>query len=97
MGNAGYGNHTDNTKSTVESERSDPKSGDTPSSGTRPSGKPEGKEEPREGNAGAPAESDRMPAAGPHADPELTNPVATPDTGVLTPAGEHDDMDSTSG
>lgn len=35
--------------------------------------------------------------AGPHADPALINPDATPGTGALTPPGEHDDVDSTSG
>jgi hypothetical protein len=38
-----------------------------------------------------------VPPAGPHARPELTNPDATPGAGTLTPAGEHDDLDSTSG
>ena len=38
-----------------------------------------------------------LPPAGPHADPALTNPDATPGTGALTPAGGHDDVDSTSG
>ena len=39
----------------------------------------------------------RMPAAGPHADPALTNPDATPGTGTLPPAGGDDDMTSNSG
>jgi hypothetical protein len=38
-----------------------------------------------------------VPSAGPHARPELTNPDATPGAGALTPAGEHEDVDSTSG
>jgi hypothetical protein len=38
-----------------------------------------------------------LPPAGPHADPALTNPDATPGTGALPPAGGHDDVDSTSG
>jgi hypothetical protein len=41
--------------------------------------------------------SSGLPPAGPHADPALTNPDATPGTGTLTPAGGHDDIDSTSG
>jgi hypothetical protein len=41
--------------------------------------------------------SDSLPAAGPHADPALTNPDATPGAGALTPPGEHDEVDSTSG
>jgi hypothetical protein len=38
-----------------------------------------------------------LPLAGPHADPALTNPEATPGAGTLTPAGGHDEVDSTSG
>jgi hypothetical protein len=38
-----------------------------------------------------------LPPAGPHADPALTNPHATPGAGTLTPAGGHDEVDSTSG
>jgi len=38
-----------------------------------------------------------LPPAGPHADPALTNPDATPGAGTLTPAGGHDEVDSTSG
>src|SRR5215212_3850475 len=50
----------------------------------------------RDRDAKAPKPSDRLPAAGPHADPALTNPDATPGTGALTPPGQHDDSDSTS-
>jgi hypothetical protein len=46
---------------------------------------------------GAPAPSDRLPPAGPHADPKLVNPDATPGSGTLTPPGRHGDTDSTSG
>jgi hypothetical protein len=46
---------------------------------------------------GAPAPSDRLPPAGPHADPKLVNPDATPGSGTLTPPGRHGDADSTSG
>jgi hypothetical protein len=55
-----------------------------------------GTEEPGDSVADAPAPSDRLPPAGPHADPALMNDIATPGTGVLTPVGEHDDVDSTS-
>jgi len=41
--------------------------------------------------------SDQQPPAGPHADPSLVNPDATPGAGTLTPPGGHDDVDSTSG
>jgi hypothetical protein len=44
-----------------------------------------------------PADRERPPAAGPHADPSLINPDATPGTGALPPAGETEDTDSTSG
>ena len=40
--------------------------------------------------------SDKLPPAGPHDQPALTNPDATPGTGALPPAGAHDDVDSTS-
>ena len=76
MGNAGYGNHTQD----IGSDRPD-KSGRT----TPPQ---------EQGQKGQP---DETPPAGPHADPSLTNPDATPGAGTLTPPGEHDDVDSTSG
>jgi hypothetical protein len=38
-----------------------------------------------------------LPAAGPHADPALMNPDATPGAGTVTPPGQHGDGDSTSG
>jgi hypothetical protein len=44
-----------------------------------------------------PAGGEPPPAAGPHADPSLINPDATPGTGALPPAGENEDADSTSG
>ena len=37
-----------------------------------------------------------LPPAGPHADPALINPDATPGTGALPTAGEDKDADSTS-
>ena len=40
--------------------------------------------------------SGELPPAGPHADPALTNPEATPGAGTLTPAGGHDEVDSPS-
>lgn len=52
----------------------------------------EGEKQPAEKPEGR-----RMPAAGPHADPALTNPDATPGTGTLPPAGADDDMTSNSG
>ena len=45
-----------------------------------------------------PEPSDRLPAAGPHADPSLVNPDATPGAGSLpNVGGGEDDVGSTSG
>ena len=54
--------------------------------------------EGRTGTAGgnAPDPSERPPTAGPHADPDLINPDATPGTGALPTPGDHDDVDSSS-
>jgi hypothetical protein len=43
--------------------------------------------------------ADGLPPAGPHADPALTNPDATPGAGALTPPGEpaEEDADAASG
>lgn len=38
-----------------------------------------------------------IPAAGPHAKPELTNPLATPGSGTLAEPGAKDATDSTGG
>ena len=70
---------------------------DLPSNATQPGGPPKGTEEPGDSDAKGPKPSDRLPPAGPHADPALMNPDATPGTGALTPPGEHGDSDSTSG
>jgi len=51
----------------------------------------------RKSESGGPTSSDRLPPAGPHADPKLVNPDATPGSGTLTPPGRHGDVDSTSG
>jgi hypothetical protein len=96
MGNAGYGNHTEDTKDSVDPKRPDSRTGTAPSNTPQPDGAPKGTEEPGRQKAGAPEPSDRLPPAGPHADPRLMNPDSTPDTGALTPAGQHDDVDSTS-
>lgn len=45
---------------------------------------------------GKPAGGD-LPAAGPHADPSLTNPEATPGAGTLPRSDGGDDVDSASG
>ena len=53
---------------------------------------------PPEGASKAPQmpASGKMPAAGPHDQPHLTNPDATPGTGSLPESGEHDATNSTS-
>lgn len=94
MGNAGYGNHTEDTP---HGNSADPKIDKLPSNATQPGGAPQATQEPGDQKAKAPEPSDGLPPAGPHADPELMNPDATPGAGALTPTGEHDDVDSTSG
>ena len=74
MGNAGYGNHTEDTAKQADTKRPQEDQ-------SAPSQKP------------AP---DKMPAAGPHDKPHLTNPDATPGTGSLPEPGEHDTTNSTS-
>jgi len=96
MGNAGYGNHTEDVPSGA-SARPDPKIGNLPSNATQPGGATQGTQEAGDSNAGAPEPSDRLPPAGPHAAPKLVNPDSTPGAGTLTPEGGHDDVDSTSG
>lgn len=39
----------------------------------------------------APEQKGGMPSAGPHADPRLMNPDATPGSGVIAPIGETDE------
>jgi len=53
----------------------------------------------RGGEAAEPSGSGggEVPAAGPHADPSLINPDATPGTGALPAPGEQNATDSTSG
>ena len=94
MGNAGYGNHTEDTP---HHGNADAKIDNLPSNATQPGGAPQATQEPGDQKAKAPEPSDGLPPAGPHADPELMNPDATPGAGALTPTGEHDDVDSTSG
>ena len=53
----------------------------------------EGRDRPNADNKKPP---DAPPAAGPHAEPALINPDATPGTGSLPPAGDNGDADSTS-
>ena len=47
-------------------------------------------------SGGEAMQTERPPTAGPHAEPALVTPEATPGAGTLPPAGEHEDVDSTS-
>jgi hypothetical protein len=81
MGNAGYGNHTEDTKNYVDIKRSDPQTG----------GQETGSQDSPEPQTGA-----KQPAAGPHSKPSLTNPDSTPGTGALPDPGDRDATDTTS-
>jgi len=50
---------------------------------------------PKADSAGKPSNG-KMPAAGPHDEPHLTNPDATPGAGSLPEPGDRDATDSTS-
>src|SRR5215207_9595461 len=104
MGNAGYGNHDAPTPGAGAQDRPGPEggSGEEASSpaalGVSPqdqsvSDPPSGTGSPTDHSEG----ETKLPPAGPHADPDLVNPAATPSTGALPPPGQHDDVDSTSG
>lgn len=84
MGNAGYGNYTENTKDYVDSERPD-----SPAGGVKSPEKPAGGDERESGKA--------PPSAGPHDKPSLTNPDSTPGAGALPDPGEQNGTSSTSG
>ncbi|QFU17954.1 hypothetical protein [Microvirga thermotolerans] len=47
--------------------------------------------------SGEKAAKRKIPSAGPHADPSLTNPDATPGTGTLTPPGNGEGTESVTG
>ena len=47
-------------------------------------------------NAKARLDPEPAPSAGPHSDPSLVNPEATPGTGALPSPGEDDGLESTS-
>ena len=64
-----------------------PGTGPAEREGRKPSTRPEAGTE----------KSSSEPAAGPHADPALVNPDATPGAGTLPSPGADDDMDATSG
>ena len=50
---------------------------------------------PDQGGAAKPA-PEQTPAAGPHADPALINPDATPGSGYMPPLKDHEDADADS-
>lgn len=82
MSNAGYGNHD-----------APPRAG-APSDKTKPTPDPIRGGEPPPASAPAGEES---PSAGPHADPALTNPDATPGAGSLPSAEDGEDAGSATG
>jgi hypothetical protein len=64
-----------------------------------PEASPAEKRAPPAGKKEAPPaekKSGGMPSAGPHADPRLMNPDATPGSGAIAPIGETDDANSQS-
>lgn len=56
-----------------------------------------GTQEPGGSKGRAPAPERQPNPAGPHADPSLMNPDATPGAGTLAPVGRGDSTDDTSG
>ncbi|MDB5640804.1 MAG: hypothetical protein JWN07_121 [Hyphomicrobiales bacterium] len=52
--------------------------------------------EPGKADAEKDGKTGGMPNAGPHADPRLMNPDATPGSGVIAPIGETDEPNSQS-
>ena len=77
MGNAGYGNHTEDPKTDGGSKQPDSQQAGSKTSPDKPS-------------------NEKLPAAGPHDKPHLTNPDATPGAGSLPEPGDHDATDSAS-
>ena len=90
MGHAGYGNNSDQEP---VAEQPDPAAaGRKPGEGPDRPGADLGGAKDRGGQA-----TPDLPAAGPHADRDLTNHEATPGAGALPEAGDKDATDSTSG
>jgi hypothetical protein len=91
MAYASYGNNSQQTPE--DAQRPDPEAAAAkpPSAKDRPGFDLGGAEE----RGGAAAQD--LPAAGPHADPALTNDKATPGAGTLPAAGDRDATDATSG
>ncbi|TVR07407.1 MAG: hypothetical protein EA385_12900 [Salinarimonadaceae bacterium] len=74
-------------------------SGHDENTGGAPTGRSSDSEKTPGGEPGAEVakKPGRMPAAGPHARPELSDDEAISGAGALTPAGEQDSPDSISG
>jgi len=75
MGNAGYGNHTEDTKNYVDSERPDPNAGQTDASRNKPGGAP-----PAVGPHGKPALTNPDSTPGTGALPDVGDRDATDST-----------------
>jgi len=91
MAYASYGNNSQQTPK--DAQRPDGKAAAAkPEAGQDRPGFDLGGAEERGGEA-----AKDLPAAGPHADPALTNDKATPGAGTLPEAGDRDATDSTSG
>jgi hypothetical protein len=54
-------------------------------------------DKPRDKTDRAPKPEEKMPAAGPHSKPELTDPDKTPGAGTLPPVDKGRDDDATAG
>ena len=54
-------------------------------------------DKPRDKTDRAPKPEEKMPAAGPHSKPELTDPDKTPGAGTLPPVDKEQDDDATAG
>jgi hypothetical protein len=91
MAYASYGNNSDQTPKDAQRPDAEAAAGKPKDGEDRPGFDLGGAKE-----RGGEAAKD-LPAAGPHADPDLTNDNATPGAGTLPEAGDRDATDSTSG
>jgi hypothetical protein len=91
MAYASYGNNSQQTPK--EAQRPD-----SQAAAAKPEARPDmsGSGPGEAGERGGEA-AQGLPAAGPHADPALTNDKATPGAGTLPEAGDRDATDATSG
>jgi hypothetical protein len=91
MGHASYGNNSEQDPTTGEKPDRNAAS-QKPAAGQDRPGADLGGAKDRGGQA-----AQDLPAAGPHADPDLTNENATPGAGTLPEPGDSDSTDATSG